>query len=237
MSVFLTAEWRDLAVLTYSIDPVKLQAHLPPGLQLDSWEGQAIVSLVGFRFLHTRVIGCRIPFWGSFPEVNLRFYVRRDTAEGERRGVIFIKEIVPYYPVAAVARGFYNENYHSMPMSQDVTPSKAEYRWQSEGRENRLAVFANGLPTLPDDDSLDTFIVDHHWGYARTKNGGCMEYEVDRRPWRTYPVERFEVDVDVERLYGAEFAEALSKPPISVVLAEGSKVSVSFGKLVAWPAA
>src|SRR5437868_4202048 len=101
MGVFLTAEWRDLAILTYTIDASALKKYLPPGLQLDLWEGQSIVSLVGFRFLKTRILGCRVPFWGSFPEVNLRFYVRRDTGEGDRRGVIFIKEIVPYYPVAA----------------------------------------------------------------------------------------------------------------------------------------
>jgi len=231
MGVFLRAEWRDLAVLTYAIDPAVLQPHLPPGLRLDNWQGEAIVSLVGFRFLHTKILGCAVPFWGTFPEVNLRFYVARDTPQGERRGVIFIKEIVPYYPVAAIARGLYNENYHSMPMSTDVIPgTKAEYRWQFEGQENRLSVVPSGLPRLPDDDSLDTFIVDHHWGYSRSKNDETIEYEVDRLPWRTYPVGSYDLDVDVDRLYGPEFAEALSKPPISVVLAEGSKVTVSFGK-------
>jgi uncharacterized protein YqjF (DUF2071 family) len=228
--VFLTAEWRDLAVLTYAIDPAALKPHLPPGLRLDDWKGQAIVSLVGFRFLHTRVLSCPVPFWGSFPEVNLRFYVTRDTPQGERRGVIFIKEIVPYYAVAAIARGLYNENYHSMTMFEDVSAERAEYRWQFEGRLNRLAVLAKGPPAMPDETSLDTFIVDHHWGYSRTRKGGLIEYEVDRVPWRTYPVAGFEVDVAVERLYGPEFAEALSKPPLSVVLAEGSGVSVSFGR-------
>jgi uncharacterized protein YqjF (DUF2071 family) len=189
-----------------------------------------MVSLVGFRFLDTCILGVPVPFWASFPEVNLRFYVCRDTAQGERRGVIFIKEIVPYYPVAAIARGLYNENYHSMPMSLDVSEGKAEYRWQFESRENRLMVMAKGLPRLPADDSLDTFIVEHHWGYSRSRKGECIEYEVDRLPWRTYPVDRFDVDVDFARLYGEEFSEALRRPPISVVLAEGSKVSVSFGK-------
>ncbi len=229
-SVFLRAEWRDLAVLTYSIEPAILQPHLPAGLRLDQWEGHALVSLVGFRFLRTKVLGIRVPFWGSFPEVNLRFYACRDTPQGVRRGVIFIKEIVPYYPVAAIARGLYHENYHSLPMSHEVTAEhKAEYRWTFEGRENRLAVIAKGLPRLPDDDSLDTFIVDHHWGYSRTREGESIEYEVDRLPWRTYPIEDYEVDVDVARLYGPEFTAALSYPPISVVLAEGSPVTVSFG--------
>ena len=216
--------------MTYTIDPSALQLHLPPGLQLDFWEGKAIVSLVGFRFLNTRIMGLRVPFWGSFPEVNLRFYVRR----GERRGVVFIKEIVPYGPVAWVARTLYNENYYSMPMASGVSDGpKAEYRWQFEGRENRLSVTAKGLPRLPEDDSLDTFIVEHHWGYSRSRGGGCMEYEVERPPWRTYPVGSYEMDVDVARMYGPEFAEALSQPPLSIVLAEGSRVSVMWGRPIA----
>jgi uncharacterized protein YqjF (DUF2071 family) len=233
MGIFLTAEWRNLAVLTYTIDAAMLQPHLPPGLQLDKWEGQALVSLVGFEFLDTKILGMRVPFWGSFPEVNLRFYVRRETPEGERRGVIFLKEIVPYYPVAAIARGLYNENYHHLPMSSAITAGpKAEYRWRFGGRENRIAVVAKGLPTLPDDDALDTFIVEHHWGYSRSRRGECTEYEVGRLPWRTYPIESYEIDVDVEGMYGPEFAGPLSKPPISVILAEGSPVSVAFGQRV-----
>jgi uncharacterized protein YqjF (DUF2071 family) len=230
MSIFLTAEWRDLAVLTYTIGPSVLQPYLPPRLRLDQWQGQSLVSLVGFRFLHTRVLGCPVPFWGSFPEVNLRFYVCRDTPQGPRRGVVFINEFVPYYPVAAIARGLYNENYHSTPMSYAITATKAEYRWSYEGRENRMTVLIKGLPQMPDDDSLDTFILDHHWGYCATRKGRCIEYGVDRVPWRTYPVDSFELDIDTERLYGPDFAAALTQQPISVVLAEGSPVSVSFGQ-------
>jgi uncharacterized protein YqjF (DUF2071 family) len=228
--VFLRAEWRDLAVITYSIDPEVLKPHLPVGLKLDLWEDHAMVSLVGFRFLKTRVLGIRVPFWGSFPEVNLRFYVARETPQGPRRGVVFVKEIVPYEIVAGIARSLYNENYHAMPMSQQVVTGSAEYRWQSADREQRLRVTAGGLPRLPEDDSLDTWILEHHWGYSRGKDGSTVEYEVDRLPWRTYPVGDFEVDVDVAGLYGSEFSGILSQPPVSVVLAEGSKVSVSFGQ-------
>ncbi len=227
---FLRAEWRDVAVLTYAIDPAILQPYLPPGLGLDNWNDQTLVSLVGFRFLKTRILGFRVPFWGSFPEVNLRFYVRRDTSEGERRGVVFIKEIVPYRAVAAIARSLYNENYHSMPMSFDTASPNVEYRWQFAGRENRIAVMREELARLPDDESLETFIVDHQWGYSLSKARQTIEYEVVRLPWRTYPVEGFAIDVDVAAMYGPEFTDALSKPPLSVILAEGSSVAVSFGR-------
>ena len=231
--VFLTAEWRNIAVLTYAVDTSVLERHLPKGLRLDLWKGQALVSLVGFQFLDTRVLDLRVPFWASFPEVNLRFYVCRETAEGERRGVVFIKEIVPYYAVAATARGLYNENYFHLPMSCEVTEGpRAEYRWQFGGRENRLAVTAGGLPRIPDDESLDAFIVEHYWGYSRSRSGEAIEYEVGRKPWRTYPIANFEMDVDVAGMYGPEMAEAMRGTPLSVVLAEGSKISVSVGRRV-----
>ena len=227
MGIFLAAEWRDIAVLTYTIDPSVLQPYLFGGLYLDKWQGEALASLVGFRFLNTRVFGCHMPFWGSFPEVNLRFYVCRDTAQGPRRGVVFIKEIVPYYPVAAIARAGYNENYHHLPMSWEVSAGRAEYRWQFAGRENHLAIASDDPPTTPAGDSLDTFIVEHHWGYSRTRGGRTLEYEVDRPSWRTYSISRFEADVDVANNYGSQCAAALSRPPISVVLAEGSQITVS----------
>lgn len=231
--VFLRAEWRNLTVVTYGIDPEILKPHLPAGLHLDLWQGQALVSLVGFQFLRTKVLGIRIPFWGTFPEVNLRFYVARNTPAGElRRGVVFVKELVPHPIVAWVARTLYNENYHAAPMTEQVVTGSAEYAWRADddARANRLRATANGLPRLPEDESLDTWIIDHHWGYSRSRHGATIEYEVDRRPWRTFPVGDYEVDVDVAAVYGAEFVDALSRPPLSIVLAEGSKVSVSFGK-------
>src|SRR5262245_60741200 len=123
MRRFLTAEWRHLVMLNYEIDPAALRARVPAGTELDSWNGKTFVSLVGFRVLRTRVLGVPVLFhrssigkgisrtsWGSFEEVNLRFYVRRRAPEGWRRGVVFVKEIVPKAAVAAVARWVYNEN-------------------------------------------------------------------------------------------------------------------------------
>src|SRR3954468_20670393 len=113
--IFLAAEWRYLAMLNYQVDPAILHPHLPRGTELDIWNGRHYISLVGFRFLNTRVLGVPIPFHRNFEEVNLRFYVRRKGPEGWRRGVVFIAEIVPRFAIAAVARLFYNENYVALP--------------------------------------------------------------------------------------------------------------------------
>jgi uncharacterized protein YqjF (DUF2071 family) len=86
---FLTAEWRDLAMLNYEIDAAVLRPFVPAGTELDAWGGRTFVSVVGFRFLGTRVRGVPVPGHRDFEELNLRFYVRRVADDGPRRGVVF----------------------------------------------------------------------------------------------------------------------------------------------------
>src|SRR6185503_21168451 len=115
-SIFLTGQWKHLAMINYEIEPSALGPYVPRGTELDTWNGKTFASVVGFMFLETRVMRLKFPFHSSFEEVNLRFYVRRKTDEGWRRGVVFIKEIVPRPAIAAVARLVYNENYVALPM-------------------------------------------------------------------------------------------------------------------------
>ena len=104
MKKFLTAQWRDLLMVNYEVDPSLLADRVPLGTTLDLFEGKCFVSLVGFMFLDTRVMDFLIPFHVNFEEVNLRFYVKRETRTEIRRGVVFIKEIVPRGAIAWVAR-------------------------------------------------------------------------------------------------------------------------------------
>src|SRR5262249_61320330 len=123
---FLTAEWRMLAMLNYVVDPAMVADLVPRGTELDSFGGQTYISLVGFRFERTRVRGLWIPFHSDFDEVNLRFYVRR-TAGGEvRRGVVFVREVVPRRAIAAVANAVYHEHYAALPMRHRIAGPVSE---------------------------------------------------------------------------------------------------------------
>ena len=102
-------------MLNYEIEPSVLEPFVPAGTELDRWQGKTFVSMVGFMFMHTRILGITIPFHSNFEEVNLRFYVRRKGPDGWRRGVVFIKELVPRRAIAWTARTFYNENYVALP--------------------------------------------------------------------------------------------------------------------------
>ncbi len=233
LGVFLTAEWRTLAMLNYEVDASLLVPYVPPGTEVDRWNGKAFVSLVGFRFLNTRVFGIRFPFHCNFDEVNLRFYVRRREASEVKRGVVFIREIVPRWAIAAVARAFYNERYLALPMSHRLDSNSgsiaAGYGWKSEAGWNKIQLTARGEPALPENDSQEQFITEHYWGYALRRNDTCIEYRVEHPQWRVWKATDALFEGNAEEIYGKEFAAILRHQPSSAFLAEGSKVSVYRG--------
>lgn len=230
---FLTAEWRNLVMLNFELDPAILQPFVPANTELDSWRGKTYVSLVGFMFLKTRVRGMAILFHQNFEEVNLRFYVRRHRPDGWQRGVVFIKEIVPRFAIAATARWFYNETYVALPMRHNLEESAenltAEYGWRFKGRWNSMRVKTSGVSGLVTDGSLEEFITEHYWGYAAQKDGGCVEYKVEHPRWRIWHTTEVSLDCDVEALYGVHFGKFLKAWPDSAFLAEGSPVTVYCG--------
>lgn len=234
---FVRAEWRHLAILNYEVDPEILLPFVPRGTELDFWKGRAYVSVVGFLFLNTRVLGIGIPFHRNFEEINLRFYVRRRVKEEWRRGVVFIKELVPRAVVALAARALYNENYLAVPMSHRLETSgdgsgrlrSVSYTWEFAGRENRLLVAVAAAPSEMQAGSEEEFIAEHYWGYAVGRDGGTIEYRVEHPRWRVTKASEARLDCDVSRLYGEKLAPFMKETPSSAFLAEGSEISVFRG--------
>ncbi len=224
-------------MLNYEIDPALLSSRAPRGTELDSWRGKSFVSIVGFQFLKTRVLGVPVPFHRSFEEVNLRFYVRRTVNQDARRGVVFIKEIVPRLAIAIVARAVYNENYVAMGMRHRLEThsgtlredGSVEYGWRSGAGWNRLRVKTAGEPHAPGGGSQEEFITEHYWGYAKQRDGGTVEYQVEHPSWRVWQVSEVSLECDVAGVYGNEFVDCLTSTPSSAFLAEGSAVMVRRG--------
>lgn len=218
---FLTAEWKNLVMLNYAVDPSLIEPFVPAGTELDAFEGQTYLSLVGFEFNRTRVLGFAVPFHQNFEEVNLRFYVRC----GSRRGVVFIRELVPKSAVAAVARLLFKENYSCVPMSHRVEAGKVEYTWKLGSQPCVMKIETEGEAFVPPEGSLSQFITEHYWGYTAQK-GGSLEYEVQHPPWRVWSAKRASFSGNVAGLYGTEIAQILTRKPNSAFLAEGSPVTV-----------
>jgi uncharacterized protein YqjF (DUF2071 family) len=229
--VFLTAEWKYIVMLNYEIEPKIIEPLVPSGTELDTWNGKTFVSIVGFLFLKTKVRGIPIPFHRNFEEVNLRFYVGRFVEGETRRGVVFIKELVPRLAIAATARLLYNEKYYSLPMDHVVDPGKGffEYRWKSEKEWQYLQAKTIGDPQLLISGSQEEFISEHYWGYTAQKNGTTMEYRVEHPRWHVWQVNQSVLKCDVSTVYGPEYEDAFRKPASSVFVAEGSSVAVHKG--------
>jgi uncharacterized protein len=227
---FLTCEWRKVAMANYAVAPDLLQKYLPYKTELDLRNDVCYVSLVGFMFLRTKALGIPVPFHVNFEEVNLRFYVRhQDEHNVWKRGVVFIKEIVPKPALAFFARWLYKENYVSMPMKHQWTVNgntlTVDYGWQHTYWNNlRIKAGAEAISILP--ESEEEFIFEHYWGYTKVNERKTFEYRVEHPIWQVYPVLDFNIDVEFGRLYGTEFEFLKNEKPLSVFLAEGSDVIV-----------
>jgi uncharacterized protein len=226
---FLTAEWRNLIMANYLVDAAVLKPFVPAKTELDTWNDNLYVSLVGFMFDETRVMRMRVPYHVRFPEVNLRFYVRYKDGNGYKRGVVFIKEIVPKPAITFVANRLFNERYVTLPMKtvnkKDLNKQHIGYHWKFNNIWNKLEVITPLEKLALQEGSEQEFITEHFWGYS--SNGKkTNEYHVQHPRWHIYPIERYHVNCNFGALYGEPFSALDKQKPYSVFLAAGSPVTV-----------
>ncbi|GHM99444.1 hypothetical protein WSM22_09340 [Cytophagales bacterium WSM2-2] len=233
-STFLQAEWRKLAMANYAVDMSILQPYLPAKTEIDLWKDTCYVSLVGFMFLNTKIKGFKIPFHTNFEEVNLRFYVRYHDNGEWKRGVVFIKEIVPKPALTFVANTIYKENYETMPMSHSWKPDGdslvVEYKWRKK-TWNSFMVRTSKTSSGIDSGSEEEFITEHYWGYTKV-NEKTSEYGVEHPRWDVYATREYSINVDFGDVYGQPFDFLKSEKPLSVFLAEGSAIEVKSGRVI-----
>lgn len=216
-------------MLNYVIDPRLITSLVPAETEIDFENGETFLSVVGFLFLDTRLLGVPIPLHRDFEEVNLRFYVRRKSANAWRRGVVFIREVVPRRAIALVARTFYGENYIALPMKHEIEDLgenlQVEYSWRHRRKWESLKMTAIGEPQIIPAGSHAEFISEHYWGYTALREG-CGEYRVEHPRWRIWNATSFELKADVTALYGEPFTEVLNQSPRSAFIADGSPITI-----------
>jgi uncharacterized protein YqjF (DUF2071 family) len=230
---FLTARWENLVLLNYHCPRALLESLVPAGTELDTWQGETLVSLVGFLFADTRLLGVPIPFHRTFEEVNLRFYVRGPAPE-RHRAVVFVRELVPRWAIATVAKVVYNEPYLAVPMRHrsDLAADGGEvcYRWTHGGADFEVGARVSGpaLPLTPGSEA--EFITEHYWGYTRQRDGGTLAYHVEHPAWSVWTADASWFQGPGAALYGPGFGAVLSTPPRSAFVAAGSPVTVHRGR-------
>lgn len=229
---FLRAEWRKLAIINYEINPEILLEYLPEGTELDFYKGKCYVSLVGFMFLNTKLLGLPIPFHRNFEEVNLRFYVKKKERNEWKRGVVFIKEIVPKAALSFVANTIYKENYKTMPMKNIMQEYDNEllirYSWKDKTWHS-IEITAEKKPLPMETHSEFEFITEHYFGFTKRENK-TSEYEVCHPKWDYYVVKSYQLEIDFNKIYGQYFGFLNNQKPNSVMLAEGSEIEVKTKK-------
>ncbi len=210
-------------MLNYVVDPRLLAPLIPRGTEIDFDNRETFLSVVGFLFLDTRLLGLPVPLHRNFEEVNLRFYVRRKSADTWRRGVVFVRELVPRRAIALVARACYGENYLALPMKHEIehvgSNLAVEYSWRRGRKWESLRLQATGEPQAILAGTHAEFITEHYFEHPR---------------WKIWNATDFELKADLATLYGQQFAETLNQPPRSAFIADGSPISVLFREQLAW---
>lgn len=229
---FLRAKWKNLVMANYAVDPALLEPFLPAGTTLDFYQGKTYVSLVGFLFAKTRIFGIPVPRFGTFEEINLRFYVVRKEGNVKKRGVVFINETVPYKSVAWVANFLYKEHYSVMETrhywEKNTRNRLVEYYWENKGNWNSMKIESEIRSRNMTIGSLEEFIFEHYYGYTKISDKLSESYEVVHPRWSVFDVRNFKIDCDFAAMYGPQFAYLSAEVPSSVMLARGSEVSVNW---------
>ncbi len=227
---FLNAEWKRLVLANYEVDPELLTPFLPHKTELDIWNNRCYVSLVGFMFLNTRIFGIKIPFHSNFEEINLRFYVRHHDGKQWKRGVVFVSEIVPKPMISFVANTLYNEHYKTRKMyhkwEETETTLLTSYGYLEKDRPQSIEVSTSKIATSFPAYSETEFITEHYWGYSPISEKKTTEYEVTHPQWKAYDVLDYNIEFDFELAYGSHFKILNESTPRSVMLAEGSPITV-----------
>jgi len=227
---FLRAEWNNLVMANYAVPKELLLPFLPYKTELDFFEGEAYVSLVGFMFLNTKVFGISIPLHDNFEEVNLRFYVKYNDHGNWKKGVVFIKEIVPKRAVSFIANNIYGENYITLNMkhfhSDNVDNLSVGYEWNFKEKWNKLAATVEKRANKIIDNTRESFFADHYWGFTKYSNTKTYHYYVEHPRWQTFKVLSYSVDCDFGALYGEEFSFLKNAKPQSVLMTKGSQINL-----------
>jgi uncharacterized protein YqjF (DUF2071 family) len=234
-NTFLSARWENLIMANYSVDPEILKPYLPKGVELDIYNHKTYVSLVGFMFKKTSLFHIPIPFLGTFEEINLRFYVKRMEGDTIKRGVVFINETVPYQIVAWLANKLYKEHYTAIPTKNVIDTSQntknIQYSWKVNKQWNRLSVSTAKERDQMGAGSLDEFIFEHYYGYTKINNTETQEYKVNHPRWLVNKVLDHSIQCDFNAMYGNDFAFLNNQTPDSVIVAEGSPVTINWKRV------
>ena len=231
-NTFLSARWENIIMANYEVPPDVLTPYLPKGVELDFYNDKTYVSLVGFMFKNSKLFKIPIPLLGTFEEINLRFYVKRSEGDAIKRGVVFINETVPYKLVAWLANKLYKEHYTAILTKNNIVNAEStkniKYEWKLNKKWNHIATTVEQKNTAMLQGSIEEFIFEHYYGYTRLNSQNSLEYKVNHPRWNVNKVIDYSINCDFKSMYGIDFSFLSRRQPDSVMVAEGSAVTIDW---------
>jgi uncharacterized protein YqjF (DUF2071 family) len=228
---FMKAQFADLVAVNFHVDEKILQPLVPPGLELDNFNGEAYVSLVAMMLKGAKVWGLPFSIVPSSAELSLRFYVKHTHADGVEKGTCLIKDYVAGSTAAWFLESQFQSTFSKLKMKQTAsgfakgeTP-EVEYQWKVDERWNKLRVRARSRIKKTSEGTKVGFILDHFNYYGR-HNGRTLAYRVERPRWDVWDAAQANFTCDVQRLFGKSFVRPLAKRPASVFVTSGSPVTI-----------
>lgn len=208
--------WTQLAFLHWRVESSLVAPLLSRGVRPDEHDGSSWVGLIAFHLGGATLLGSPpVPFFGSFPEINVRLY---GVDAAGRRSVVFLSLEASRLAAVLAARAAFSIPYvwarTTMQIDGDTTSYTAQ-RHLSAGR-TRIVVRATGIPVV-DDPTADFLTA--RWGLSTSRFGRTIFLPNTHERWELATGELLELDDTL--LEAAGFAGVASRPPDSVLVSPG----------------
>lgn len=207
--VVMRQRWSDLAYFHWRYPVDVVQARLPPGVSVDTFDGDAWVGLVPFVMRDVRLGPApALPYFGTFVEINVRTYV---VDERGRRAVWFWSLDVPRVAVVAVARTAFSLPYcWSVGARHRVAGDRHHYTmrrtWPRAGAapgRGRVDLSYRVGDRIPDADVTDLeHFLTARWALLTRRRGAIRRGRVHHERWPLHRVEDARVTQSVVEAAG-----------------------------------
>lgn len=220
--------WTDLLFAHWKIDPDQMQALLPKGLTVDTFDDAAWLALVPFSMERVR------PWWSPavpgiswFLETNVRTYVKHASGQS---GVWFFSLDANHRLAVAVARRFWHLNYVHSTLAMSVLNGNLSYSGHRSGNPKTnyqvtAEVDRNAELQTADPGSLEHFLLERYHLFAVRPDGRLLTGQVHHEPYQFLPVQTASIQQSLTAAAGLPICD--QKTPDHLAYSPGVNVKVS----------
>lgn len=198
----MTQTWHELLFAHWPVDAEMLRGKIPAGFELDIFEGQAWLAVVPFRMSNVAPRGVpALPWVSSFPELNVRTYVRVADTPG-----VYFFSLDAGNPVAVgAARTLAHLPYYTAEMTVDAQDGWISYNSRRTSSGAPAAEFAAryrpvGEPHPPVDGTLEHFLTERYCLFTVDSDYHALQLDIHHPPW---PLQKAEAAVTVNTMADA----------------------------------